>query len=248
MHAHRVEVFDRTDDHDVIGAIAHQFELVLLPAKQRVLNEHGAHWRQVEAATHHRLELFAVIRNAATGTAERERGANYGGEARFFDTGDRFLDGGHRTASRTLESDPHHGFGEELAIFRDTNGARISADEFAAVLLEHAAIVERECDVQRRLPTHGGEDGVGAFLGDHFLDELGRNRLDVRTVGELRVGHDRGRIGIHEDDLVAFFAQGLDGLRTGVIKFSSLSDHDRSRADHENSVQVRASRHGVDRR
>ena len=40
VHAHRVEVLDRADDHDVVVPVAHQLELVLLPAEDRLLEEH----------------------------------------------------------------------------------------------------------------------------------------------------------------------------------------------------------------
>ena len=40
VHAHRVEVLDRADDDDVVVAVAHQLELVFLPAVDRLLDEH----------------------------------------------------------------------------------------------------------------------------------------------------------------------------------------------------------------
>jgi hypothetical protein len=40
VHAHRVEVLDRADDDAVVVAVAHDLELVLLPAEHRLLDEH----------------------------------------------------------------------------------------------------------------------------------------------------------------------------------------------------------------
>ena len=40
VHAHRVEVLDRADDHDVVLVIAHHLELELLPADHAPLDEH----------------------------------------------------------------------------------------------------------------------------------------------------------------------------------------------------------------
>jgi len=50
------------------------------------------------------------------------------------------------------------------------------------------------------------------FPGDNLLDTLGSDGLKVSPVGKLRVGHDRGRIGVHQDDAVALFPQRLAGL------------------------------------
>ena len=40
VHAHRVEVLDRADDHDVVRAVAHDLELELVPAAHGLLDEH----------------------------------------------------------------------------------------------------------------------------------------------------------------------------------------------------------------
>ena len=40
VHADRVDVLDRADDHRVVGGVAHELELVLLPAEDRLLQEH----------------------------------------------------------------------------------------------------------------------------------------------------------------------------------------------------------------
>ena len=42
VDAHRVEVLDRADDHDVVRAVAHHLELELLPADDAALDQHRA--------------------------------------------------------------------------------------------------------------------------------------------------------------------------------------------------------------
>jgi hypothetical protein len=68
----------------------------------------------------------------------------------------------------------------------------------------------------------------------------GRMMSGVGAIGELRIGHDRGRIRVHEDDLVAFLAQRLAGLHAGIIELAALPDHDRAGAD-EHAVIARVS-------
>ena len=99
-------------------------------------------------------------------------------------------------------------------------------------------------EIERGLAAEGGEQGVGAFLGDDLLHELDGERLDVGGVGELRVGHDGGRIGVHQDDAVAFFAQGLARLGARVIELAGLADHDGTGADDEDGLDVSALGHG----
>ena len=77
-------------------------------------------------------------------------------------------------------------------------------------------LCERHRGVQRGLAAERGEQNEFALRAeafhlllladDDFLDAFGRDGLDVGAVGELRVGHDGGRVGVDEDDAVAFLA------------------------------------------
>ena len=60
VDAHRVEVLDRADDHDVVGAVADDLELELVPAAQRLLDEHLADRRLGEAELDLAAELLGV--------------------------------------------------------------------------------------------------------------------------------------------------------------------------------------------
>ena len=76
-----------------------------------------------------------------------------------------------------------------------------------------------------------------------FSTHFGSDRLDVSAVGEFRIGHDGGRIGVDEDDAVALLAQGLARLRAGIIELAGLADDDRAGADDQNGMNVGALRH-----
>ena len=62
------------------------------------------------------------------------------------------------------------------------------------------------------------------------------DRLDVGVVGELRVGHDRRRVGVDQADLQPFGAQHPAGLGARVVELAGLSDDDRPGADHQDVV------------
>ena len=75
--------------------------------------------------------------------------------------------------------------------------------------------------------------------GQHFR----RQRLDVGAIGEVRVGHDRRRVRVGEDDAIALVAQHPAGLRAGVVELAGLADDDRPGADDEDRGEVVAARH-----
>ncbi len=97
--------------------------------------------------------------------------------------------------------------------------------------------------VQTGLPAERGQQRVGPLDFDDLGDDFPGERLDIGAVGHVRIGHDRGRVGIDEHDLVTFFAQGLAGLRARVIELAGLADDDRTGADQQNLVEVVATRH-----
>jgi hypothetical protein len=63
--------------------------------------------------------------------------------------------------------------------------------------------------------------------GDSFEIE----RLEIRSVGEPGVGHDRRRVRVDDDRAVAVSAQHLQRLAAGVVELGGLPDHDRAGAD-----------------
>ncbi len=65
MHAHRVEVFNRADDDDVVGEVAHDLELIFLPAEHAFFDQALVHGRKIEPARQNLHQLFAVVADAA---------------------------------------------------------------------------------------------------------------------------------------------------------------------------------------
>ena len=244
VHAHRVDVLDRAHDHHVVGVIAHHLELVLLPAEEAALDEHLARGRQLETAAHDILVLLAVVRDAATGAAQRERGANDRWEAHDGNERDRIVPRARDAARRDALPDATHRIREQLPILGEANRAGVRADELHAVLLQHTAVRERQRDIERGLPTHRGQQRVGTLALDHLRHHIGRHRLHVRPIRELGIRHDRGRIRVHEHDRVSLFAQRLRRLRARIVELGSLPDHDRARANEQDLLYVSATRHG----
>lgn len=65
-----------------------------------------------------------------------------------------------------------------------------------------------------------------ALLGDDLLQALLVQRLDVGDIRHLRIRHDRGRVGIHQHNLVSQLFQRLAGLGPRIVKFAGLAYDD----------------------
>ncbi len=144
---------------------------------------------------------------------------------------------------RRLESDLLHRLAEQLAVLGLVDGVGVGTDHLDVELVEHAHAAQRQRGVERGLPAHGGQERVGALLLDDLGDDLRRDRLDVGSVGEVGIGHDRRRIGIDQHDPVALFLQRLAGLGAGIVELAGLADDDRTGTDDQDRVDVRPFRH-----
>ena len=69
----RVDVLDRADDDDVVRLVAHELELVLLPAEDRLLEEHLRRRRVVETLARDATQVGLVVRDARAEAAHGER-------------------------------------------------------------------------------------------------------------------------------------------------------------------------------
>ena len=243
VHADRVDVLDRADDDRVVGRVAHELELVLLPPEDRLLEQHLGGRALVQAVADHAHELLAGVREAGSETAHREARADHERVAEVLRERDGLVDGVGDVAAGDVGSGIQHQLLEDLAVLALVDRLEVRADELDAVLLEHAVLVQLDRGVERGLAAERREDRVGLLLGDDRLDHLPGDRLDVGRVGEVGVGHDRGRVGVDQDDAHALLAQHPAGLRARVVELAGLADHDRPGADHEHGVDVGALRH-----
>ncbi len=249
MHAHRVEVLDRADHHDVVGPVAHQFELVLLPAEDRLLQKHLGGRRMVQSGTGDQPQLGLMPGDPRSQTAHREGGPD---DDRVAEILGRLETVGHRVADprprdRRVQpvgrGDPIDDALELLAVLTRLDRGHVGADQFDAVLVQDTVGVHRHRGVQCGLPPQRGQQCVGAFLGDDRLDHLGRDRLDVGGVGELGIGHDRRRVRVDQDHPQALGAQHPARLGAGVVELAGLADHDRAGPDHHHAAQILATWH-----
>ncbi len=80
------------------------------------------------------------------------------------------------------------------------------------------------------------------FLDDP-RDDLWRNRLHIGRVGKARIGHDRGGIGVNQNDPIPLFPQRFARLRAGIVEFTRLADDNGACPDDQDAVDILAFGH-----
>ena len=135
-------------------------------------------------------------------------------------------------------------FLEQFTILTTVDGFEGRTDELDMVLVEDSRLTERDSRVQRGLAAEGRQQCVRTFLGNDLLENRSGDRLDIRGIRHLRIGHDGRRVGVDEDDANTFFAQHAARLSARVVEFGGLPDDDRAGADNHDGFDVGALRHG----
>ncbi len=244
VDAHGVEVLDGADDDAVAGHVAHDLHLDLFPALDGLLDQDLGLGRERQALLANAQQVIVVIGDAAARAAEGEgRADDHGIAADGVDRGLALLHGVGDLGLGDVDADVLHGGREELAVLARLDGVDVAADDLDAVLVEHTCVRERHGAVEAGLAAHVGKKRVGTLLLDDLGHGVGRDRLDIGAVGGLGIGHDGGRVGVDEDDLVALLAQRLAGLGAGVVELAGLADDDGAGTDDEDLLDVGALGH-----
>ncbi len=212
VDSHGVEVLDGADDNHVVLAVAHDLQLVLLPPDHRFFDEDLAIGAQTQTPLDIPLELLGVVGDVAAGAAEGVGRSNDGGKACLLDDFLGLFPGGGVSALGHLQADVEDRLFEQVAFLSLSDRLEVGPEHLDAVLLEHAAFGQGHRGVQAGLPTQRGQQAVGLLPLNDLLDHLRRDRLDIRPVRQLGVGHDGRRVAVDQDDLETLLAKGFAGL------------------------------------
>ena len=244
VDAHRVKILDGADHHALVLVVTHDLHLVFLPAEQTFLDEDLVHGREIETVGADTFEFFLVVSDPAAAAAEGKGRADdervgpekIGGLAGL---GHVF----HGARFRDIETDLDHALFEQLAVLALVDGVGLGSDHFDAIFGEDAGFVQLHRQIKRGLTAKGGQQGGRALCGDDFLEGFDVERLDVGDIGKLRIGHDRGRVGVHQNDPITLFPESFARLGARVIELAGLPDDDRAGTDDEDGFQIRAFGH-----
>ena len=243
MNTHRVNVFNRTDDNRVVGGIAHQLELVFLPAQNRLLEQHLARGAFVNTVFDHSTQFRLVMGEAGPESPHRERRADNDRIARHRDEVECAVNRLHDDAPRNIRTALKDQILENLAVFTASNGLELCANEFDVVLCENSLLVQGHCRIQRSLTSERGKDCIRLFFHDDRFKRRSCDRFDIRRIGKIRIGHNGRGIRVDQNHSNAFGSKNTARLGSGIVEFGCLTDHNRARPDHEDGIDVMAFRH-----
>ena len=190
-------------------------------------------------------QLFFIVRHAAAGAAERERGADNDGIAdpvRNFDAlFNRICNIGRNNGLPDLL----HRLFEQLSVLRPVDGVDLCTDQLDAPFIEEPLFCELAAHRQPRLPAERSEQAVRPLLDDDALERIDGERFEIDLVRQRLVRHDRRGVRVAKNNIDPCVLQHTACLRARIVEFGRLPDDDRPRTDDEYFFDIASLRHGA---
>jgi hypothetical protein len=243
VDAHRIDVLDEADGDHLVLAVADDFELQLLPAENRLLDQDLSHQTRAQPTFDDGAELLHVVDEPAARTSHGVGRSNHAGQTDVGHALLGFLQAVRDLALRHLDPEAVHRVLERLSVLAALDRVDLNADHLDVVLLQHARLCELGGEVEPGLSSEIGEQRVRLLLLDHLGHGFQGQGLDVGGIRHPRIRHDGGGVRVRQHDLVAKAAQRLAGLGSRVVELAGLPDDDGARPDDHDLLDVVSPRH-----
>lgn len=171
-------------DDDVVGGVADNLVLELLPALERLLDQDLG--RERERLGRQVTQLLLVLGKAGTEATEREGGTENDGVADLLGSLEGVLDGRDGGRSGGGDTDLVEGLDEQVAVLRDFESADLSTEDLYAETLKDTHLLELDTDVEGRLATEREEDAVRTLLLEDVGYVFGGDGKDCVVRGSVR--------------------------------------------------------------
>ena len=241
---HRVQVFHIADGDGGIVSVPHHFVFDLLIALDALFHQDLMHGRLAEGMFHPLLHLLIVVGKSAAGASQSEGRTQDHGITDLLRRLEPFLHGGgdaggyHRFPQFLTQ------FLEQFPVLCPPDAGGVGAQHLDLALLQHALFLQLHGQVQSRLSSQPGDDGIRAFIAADPCQILQGQGLHIHFVRDGVIGHDGGGVGVCQDHFVSFLLQRQARLGAGVIEFRRLSDDDGAGADDQYFMDIISFRHG----
>ena len=157
VDTHGVEVLDRAHHDAVVGRVAHDFELVLLPAGNGAFHQNLPDRAGGQALPGQLRETFHGVGDAGARTTENEARPHHDGEADGQGDPLGLVEGVGESRFGHLETDVLHRRLEAIAVLGGGDGLGARPDDLDPVAFEHAPFDQLHGQVQCGLATEGGQ-------------------------------------------------------------------------------------------
>ena len=238
MNAKRIDIFYKADCYHIAVFIAYNFKFKLFPAEDRLLNKHLTYKACLKTSCTDRFKLVLVVYKSAACAAHGVCGTKNNGITKLVGDGKRLVNGVGNVAACHFYAELVHSLLKFYTILAALDSIYLNADDLYIVFIKYALFVKLGAEVKTRLSAKVWQKCIGALLCDYLLKSLYIKRLYICNIRHFGVCHYSCGVRVYQHDLIAKAFERLAGLCAGVVKFTRLSDDDRTRAYYQDLVYV----------
>ena len=164
MHAHGINIFDRTNDNGIVSFVPDDFQFEFFPTKQRFFNQHFRDGTGTKTILQQFMKLFVVVCHRSTGTSQCKRGTDddrklYGFQKQFC-----FFPGMDKSALCSINACSIHHFLKPFTILSFLDRLHLGTDELNTIFLKNPLSVQIHGQIQGCLSTYRWQDGIRFFF------------------------------------------------------------------------------------
>ena len=132
---------------------------------------------------------------------------------------------------------------KKLSVLRFRYRLVARSQKLYLTLVQYAFCVKLHTEVKTGLTAYRTKKSVRPFVSYYFGDVLEVERLHIYLVGDERIRHYRRRVGVYQNDFVAFLFERKTSLSAAVVELRRLSYDDRTASYDHYFFNICSSRH-----
>jgi len=206
----RVEVLHIANGDTVVGGIADDFVLNLLPALEGLLNQNLG--GKGQRARRQVAQLLGVGSKTGAETTKSVGGTDDNGVADLLGGLEGVVNGPNSNRLGNGDVDLIKSLGEEITVLTGLQGLDAGTQNTDTVALKDTHAVHLHTQIQGGLTTKGKHDTIGLLALNDVGNIFGGYGQVVDLIGQLVVGLDSRNVGIDQDRLDVGLLEGLQSL------------------------------------
>ena len=222
MNTQRVEIFHITNCDTVVETVAHHFIFHFFPTTKRFFHQYLR--RERERFFYKNIQLLFVITETGAQATQSVSSTNNYGITQFFCCATRSFHIFYGFTLNGLYIDFIQFLNEKFTILGIHNGLYRGTKYFHIIFFKNTFFVQCHSTVQGCLTTERQHNAFRFFFLNHFLYEIRSHREEVDLIRHSFGRLYRSNIRIDKNRFNAFFFQGFECLRTGIVKLTGLTD------------------------
>ncbi len=240
---HRIQILHIAHGDGGVVSVSYHFIFDLFISPDALLNKNLMDRRQVKSIFHLFTEFFRIICKAAARASQGKRRPENHRISYLFRCFQRLPGtvgdpGRHHRLSDALTQ-----FFEKLPVLGTLDAPGVRSQKLDLTLIQHSFFRQGHGQIQTGLASDAGNNGIGPLKTADTGQIFQSQRFHIHLVCHRPVCHDRGRVGICQNHLIALFLQRQTRLGPRIIKFRGLADDNRTGAYNQHFFQIRSLRH-----